>query len=92
MGVGVDPRASGCPLVIRYTNEYAAAVATGLWKPRKHKEMAAKAKRAWEQLRQQRDGTVYIQHAPAAQQWAAKAADLAARGKTGEQVYMLWPA
>ena len=56
------------------------------------KEMAAKAKRAWEQLRQQRDGTVYIQHAPAAQQWAAKAADLAARGKTGEQVYMLWPA
>ena len=79
-------------MVIRYTNEYAAAVATGLWKPRKHKEMAAEAKRAWEQLRKQRNGEVYIQHAPAAQQWATRAADLAARGKAGEQVYMPWPA
>ena len=38
------------PICIRYANQYAAMIATGVWKPKKHKAMAEKARQAWKRL------------------------------------------
>ena len=33
--------------MLRYENAYAAMIASGTWKPKKHKDMAAEARQAW---------------------------------------------
>ena len=84
-----DPRVRGLPIVLRYTNEYAANVGTALWNPRKHKPMAAAAQLAFRRLRAQRGGQVYIEYVNPKNDWAATAMSLAARGKGGEDVRVL---
>ena len=42
------------PICIRYANEYAAMIATGVWKPKNHKAMAEKARQAWKRLKRQK--------------------------------------
>ena len=79
-----DPDARGAPIIIRYVRDYAANVATGLWRPRKHKPMAAAAQSAFRALRTQREGEVWIEYVNPTQSRAAEAARLAARGKAGE--------
>ena len=75
------------PVCIRYTEEYAARIATGAWKAKKHKRMAVEAQHAWRQLRKQRGpDQVWMQHAPARSEWATDAWNLALAGKSGRRV------
>ena len=80
----LGPEGRGAPAIIRYTNEYAANVATGLWRPRKHRPMAAAAQLAFRTLRERRGGNVWIEHVKQDQRWAAMARDHATRAKGGE--------
>ena len=82
----VDPRAMGKPVVIRYSNEYGAAIATGTWRARKHKAMASSAQAAWRRLRKASGGNAWILHEPDMAWWAMVARNLAARGKSGERI------
>ena len=79
-----DPIARDRPVCLRYSNEYAAMVATGTWKAKKHKDMATAAKRAWATLRKMKPGgQVWLHHTKP----HGTATELAARGKQGETVY-----
>ena len=65
-------------ICIRYSSAYAANIATGAWRPKKHKAMAAEARHAWDRLRRLRGAALCIQHAPASttmQQRALATAD-----------------
>ena len=75
--------ARGHPICIRYRNEYAARIATGAWKAKKHKAMAEEARRAWTTLRRRLKGCVWIRHTH--QNGEANA--LAAQGKKGRSIY-----
>ena len=43
----------------RYDNEYAAMIATGVWKAKKHKDAAPLAQRAWKWLKAQKGERVF---------------------------------
>ena len=53
------------PICIRYDNEYAAMIATGVWKAKKHKDAAPLAQRAWKRLKARKGERLWIQHASA---------------------------
>ena len=57
-----NARARGQPICIRYNSEYAARIATGAWKAKKHKAFAEEARRAWAQLKRDKGGQVWMQH------------------------------
>ena len=77
----------GKPICIRYYSEYAARVATGTWKAKKHKGVAEEAKRAWAQLKQTSGGKAWMQHAPRTTLHALNAGGRARDGKAGAHVY-----
>ena len=77
--------AMGRPILIRYTSEYAMRIATGQWRARKHKAMAADAHRTWKALRQNSKGHVYFKHVPASS--TSHARSLAERGRHGDLRY-----
>ena len=82
-----DPLSWGKPVCIRYNSEYAARVATGAWRAKKHKETAAAAQRAWKRLRERKAGRVWMRHTPrTAGPWNV-ANGLAEKGKGGTCVY-----
>ena len=56
-------RARGRPICIRYNSEYAARIATGAWRAKKHKSFAEEARRAWAQLKRDRGGRAYFMDA-----------------------------
>ena len=66
---------------MRYTSEYCARIATGAWKAKKHKKVAAEARTAWKELRKSNGGQVWMQHDK-----SHKAKSLAERGKTGDRI------
>ena len=72
--------------MMRFSAAYGAAIATGTWKAKKHKAMAAAAHSAWKRLRRQRHGEVWILHEPATVWWARRARGLAEAGKAGEDI------
>ena len=67
---------------------YAAHIATGLWKAKKHKPMAAVARQAWARLKQSREGRAWMDHVKghSGQQWNERADRLAGQGRLGKQV------
>ena len=73
----------GRPIIIRYTSEYAARIATGAWKAKKHKAMAAEAQRAWAALKRSNGGRVWMLYTKRHEQ----AHKLAQSGKAGTTVY-----
>ena len=82
-----DPLAADRPICIRYTSEYAARIATGAWRAKKHKETAAAAQQAWKRLRERKAGKVWMRHTPrTAPPWSV-ANSLAENGKGGTRVY-----
>ena len=85
--MGSAPRA----ICIRYESEYAAMIASGGWKAKKHKGVAEVAGRAWKRLKAQRGERLYLAHAPRAHPrdglWMAEAAGLAKAGKCGTYTY-----
>ena len=77
----------GRPVCIRYNDEYAARICTGAWKARKHKEVAAEARRVWARLKKARNGQVWIQYTKHAGTAHEAASELASQGKRGQRVY-----
>ena len=74
------------PVVVRYENPYAAHIATGAWKARKHKAMAEEAQRAWAALKRANGGRVWMKHAPSQEAGSGAARRLAERGKEGASI------
>ena len=65
-------------------------IASGVWRPKKHKAVARAAHQAWRALYKQRGGRVWLRHEKHAKSlWAPTADDLAARGLNGETVSLL---
>ena len=86
------PRGSDPPAIcIRYGSEYAAMIASGVWRPKKHKDAAAVAHQAWKRLKALRGQRLYLQHAhwrhPRDGGWLREAGGLALRGKRGTYEY-----
>ena len=79
------------PVCVRYSDEYAAMIACGGWKAKKHKDAAAVAHQAWKRLKAQRGKQLYLQHAhmkhPRDGRWLREAASLALAGKRGTYTY-----
>ena len=80
-------RALGRPICIRYNSEYAARIATGAWKAKKHKAFAAEARRAWAQLKRVKGGRVWMQHVWHEDIDYLVAGGLARAGKNGRREY-----
>ena len=80
-------RARGQPVCIRYNSEYAARIATGAWKAKKHKAFAEEARRAWAQLKRDRSGQAWMQHVWHEDADYLLAGGLAQRGKSGRFEY-----
>ena len=79
------------PICIRYDIEYAAMIATGVWKAKKHKDAAPLAQRAWKRLKARKGERLCIQHAgrghPRDGHWVQAARGLALLGKCGTYIY-----
>ena len=77
--------AQGKSVCIRYDSMYAAHIATGLWKAKKHKPMAAAARQAWARLKRSREGQAWMAHVKGhtGNQWNERADRLAAQGRGG---------
>ena len=80
-------RARGRPICIRYNSEYAARIATGTWKAKKHKAFAEEARRAWAQLKRDRGGRVWMKHVWQEDYDYLMAGGLARTGKNGRSEY-----
>ena len=52
----------GKPVCIRYDSMYAAHIATGIWKAKKHKPMAQAARQAWARLKRSKEGRAWMKH------------------------------
>ena len=78
----------GKPVCVRYTSEYAARIASGAWKAKKHKAMAEAARHSWTALKKANGERVWTRHVPASATEATVAQQLAQRGKHGESIYM----
>ena len=65
---------------------YAAHIATGVWRPKKHKDMAAAAQRGWARLKKSKEGRVWMEHVKghSGHEWNTLADRLAERGRLGE--------
>ena len=74
------------PVLVRYDSEYAARIATGAWKARKHKAMAEEAQRAWAALKRANGGRVWMKHAPSQEAGSGVARRLAERDKAGARI------
>ena len=80
-------RARGRPICIRYNSEYAARIATGTWKAKKHKAFAEEARRAWAQLKRDRGGRVWMKHVRQDDYDYLVAGGIARTGKNGRSEY-----
>ena len=76
---------AGRPVCVRYSNAYGAMIASGTWRAKKHKAMAAEARAAWKALKRQIGEQLWLRHVvkPGEHQWARGANVLAGRGKQG---------
>ena len=73
-------------MCLRYKYEYAARIATGAWKAKKHKAMAAEAQRAWHSLKKSNGGRAWMRH-DAEPKRQGRAQELATSGKGGKETY-----
>ena len=68
-----------------------AIIATGVWKPKKHKGVAEKTRQAWKRLKRQKGERLWIQHACTRHTrdgyWVQAARGLALEGKRGTYIY-----
>ena len=80
-------RARDRPICVRYNSEYAARIATGAWRAKKHKAFAEEARRAWAQLKRDRGGRVWMQHVRSEDYDFMLAGGLAREGKAGQSIY-----
>ena len=80
--------ADGRPILMRYDSKYAAMIATGVWKAKKHKDMAAAARQSWTRLKRAKEGVLWIQHVKghSGHSWNDTADSLADAGRHGTEV------
>ena len=80
--------AFGKPVCIRYDSMYAAHIATGIWKAKKHKPMARAARQAWARLKRSKEGRAWMKHVRGhtGNQWNERADRLADQGRGGKSV------
>ena len=52
----------GRPTILRYDSTYAAMIASGTWRAKKHKEMAQEARSAWLALKRDTGGRLWMRH------------------------------
>ena len=83
------PLATGRPICIRYNSEYAARIATGAWKAKKHKAMAAEARQSWAKLQSLNNGRTWMRHTSTKDDSYSAACALAHSGKRGAHTYSL---
>jgi ribonuclease HI len=84
-----DRAAQGRPICMRYDSCYAAMIASGSWKAKAHKALAAEARAAWDALREKTRNQLWLRHVRghSKHQWNDIADALAARGQKGERIY-----
>lgn len=77
------------PVCMRYDSVYAAMIATGVWRAKKHKEMAAAARQAWATLMKRTRGRLWLKHVKghSGHTWNDVADRLAEQGRRGAQRY-----
>ena len=80
--------AHGKPVCIRYDSMYAAHIATGIWKAKKHKPMAHAARQAWARLKRSKEGRAWMKHVRGhtGNRWNERADRLADQGRGGKSV------
>ena len=81
------------PVCMRYDSTYAAMIASGVWRAKKHKEMAAEAQRAWATLMKSTAGQLWMKHVKghSNQHWNDWADRLANQGRHGITRYSACP-
>ena len=79
--------AKGRPICIRYDSRYAAMIASGTWKAKKHKEMAAHAREQWGALRNKIGKRLWMRHVKghSGHRWNNRADRLADDGRKGHE-------
>ena len=80
------------PICIRYDSKYAAHIATGIWKAKKHKPMARAARQAWARLKRSKEGKVWMAHVRGhrGNRWNERADKLASQGRTSGKTIKLY--
>ena len=75
---------------MRYDSLYAAMVASGTWKAKKHKAMAAEARLAWAALKKRLGESVWLRHVKghSGHWWNDKVDSLANAGRCGTEIDM----
>jgi ribonuclease HI len=75
-------------VLMRYDSTYAANIAAGLWKPKKHQAAAARAIKLWADVRRQRPN-LWLKHVKghSNHRWNNRADRLADAGRAGRHVY-----
>ena len=75
-------------VVMRYDSLYAAMVASGTWKAKKHKAMAMEARHAWTTLKKRLGDRVWLRHVKghSGHRWNNRADSLADAGRQGMHV------
>ena len=58
----IDPDTRGRSVCMRYDNEYAANICSGVWRAKKHKEIAAHGRAMWSQLKRKLGGRLWMHH------------------------------
>ena len=76
------------PICIRYDSWYAAMIASGTWKAKKHKEMAANAREQWGALRRKIGKRLWMRHVKghSRHRWNDRADRLADDGRAGREI------
>ena len=78
--------AIGRPVCVRYHSEYAARIATGAWRAKKHRDFAAEARGAWAALKRANGGRVWMRHVSVKDFCIGAAIALAQHGKKGTRI------
>ena len=75
-------------VLMRYDSTYAANIAAGLWKPKKHQAAAARAIKLWADVRRQRPN-LWLKHVKghSNHRWNNRADRLADAGRAGRHAY-----
>ena len=83
-----SPLSQGRPIVVRFDSAYAAMIASGTWKAKKHKALAGEARAAWADLRKHTDNKLWIRHVRghSRHQWNNRADHLANQGRLGHSI------
>jgi ribonuclease HI len=76
-------------IVIRFDSAYASMIASGSWKAKKHKDLAAEARAAWTDLRKHTNNNLWLRHVRghSGHAWNDRADHLASQGRQGQSIY-----